>query len=140
MDIGPVTGGTPRPGSVWNYVAIPVCSVPYGPDRMRLLSTVCKAAGVAGSSARPESEIELGDVEYGSNEMDDERADERAGLQDTGAILGHHLPICRTLHACIIKSVHTPGLPVIICIQCSFSRARSIAINITHKMCQTGTA
>ena len=84
MDIGPVTGGTLRPGSVWNYVATPVRSVPYGPNRMRLLSTVSKAAGAAGSSARPESEIEMGDVEYGSEEMEDERADERAELQDAG--------------------------------------------------------
>ncbi|EFJ44407.1 hypothetical protein VOLCADRAFT_106386 [Volvox carteri f. nagariensis] len=84
MDIGPITCGIPRPGSIWHYVTIPVRSVPYGAHRMRLLSTVSLAAGPTGLSTLPESELEVGGIEYGSEEVD-EWTDERAEVQDTGA-------------------------------------------------------
>ncbi|EFJ46900.1 hypothetical protein VOLCADRAFT_105344 [Volvox carteri f. nagariensis] len=81
MDVGPVTGGTPRPGSVWEYVTATVRSVPYGPNRMRLLADVSIGPPPLGQSARSESVAGQADAEYGNEEMDEEQAE----FQDTGA-------------------------------------------------------
>ncbi|PNH00516.1 hypothetical protein TSOC_013656, partial [Tetrabaena socialis] len=80
-DIGPVTGGTLRPRSLWEIVCEQVTGVPYGPNRMHLLGTV--EAPRSGTVAGTEQELEAPEE---PEETEEEDEGELEGDSDESAL------------------------------------------------------